>query len=59
MTVDTEFSPRQRAALASICDSFFPAGNGVPSASELGVVDALVGAVAANPRLAERTTNAT
>ena len=49
-----ELSPRQRAALASICDTFFPAGNGVPSASELGVVDALLGAVAANPRVAER-----
>ena len=54
MTVHTQFSPRQRAALASICDTFFPADNGVPSASELGVVDALLGAVAANPRAAER-----
>ena len=49
-----ELSPRQRTALASICDTFFPADNGVPSASELGVVDALRGAVAANPRAAER-----
>jgi hypothetical protein len=54
MTVHTQFSPRQRAALASICDTFFAADNGVPSASELGVVDALLGAVAANPRAAER-----
>jgi hypothetical protein len=54
MTVHTQFSPRQRAALASLCDTFFPADNGVPSASELGVVDALLGAVAANPRAAER-----
>ena len=37
-----------------LCDTFFPADNGVPSASELGVVDALLGAVAANPRAAER-----
>ena len=54
MTVHTQFSPRQRAALASICDTFFPADNGVPSARELGVVDALLGAGAANPRAAER-----
>ena len=32
MTVHTQFSPRQRAALASICDTFFPADNGMPSA---------------------------
>ena len=37
MTVHTQFSPRQRAALASICATFFPADNGVPSASELGL----------------------
>jgi hypothetical protein len=49
-----ELSPRQRTALTSICDTFFPAANGAPSASELGVVDALLGAVAANPREAER-----
>ena len=49
-----ELSPRQRTALTSICDTFFPAHNGAPSASELGVVDALLGAVAANPREAER-----
>ncbi len=49
-----ELSPRQRTALTSICDTFFPADNGVPSASELGVVDALLAAVAANPRAAER-----
>ena len=49
-----ELSPRQRTALTSICDTFLPAANGAPSASELGVVDALLGAVAANPREAER-----
>jgi long-chain-alcohol oxidase len=49
-----ELSRRQRTALTSICDTFFPATNGAPSASELGVVDALLGAVAANPREAER-----
>jgi hypothetical protein len=40
MTVHTQFSPRQCAALASNCDTFFPADNGGPPASELGVVDA-------------------
>ncbi|MUL75148.1 GMC family oxidoreductase N-terminal domain-containing protein [Mycolicibacterium sp. CBMA 226] len=54
MTVAAPFSRRQRAALTSICDTFFPAHNGVPSASALGVVDALLDAVAANPRAAER-----
>ena len=54
MTVTPQFTPRQRAALASICDTFFPADNGIPSASALGVVDALLDAVAANPRAAER-----
>jgi long-chain-alcohol oxidase len=49
-----EVSPRQRAALTAICDTFFPAANGVPAASELGVVDALLDAVALNPRAAER-----
>jgi len=49
-----ELSPRQRTALTSICDTFFPGHDGVPSASELGVVDALIAAVAANPREAER-----
>lgn len=54
MTVNTQFSTRQRDALTAICDTFFPAHNGVPSASALGVVDALLDAVAANPREAER-----
>jgi long-chain-alcohol oxidase len=47
-------SPRQRAALTAICDTFFPRESGVPAASELGVVDALLEAVALNPRAAER-----
>jgi long-chain-alcohol oxidase len=54
VTAHMELSPRQRAALTSICDTFFPAQGAVPSASELGVVDALIGAVAANAREAER-----
>jgi choline dehydrogenase-like flavoprotein len=49
-----ELSSRQRAALTAICDTFFDAQNGVPAASDLGVVDALLAAVALNPRAAER-----
>jgi long-chain-alcohol oxidase len=49
-----ELSARQRAALEAICDSFCPAGDGLPAANDLGVADALVGAVRLNPRMAER-----
>src|SRR4051812_32708353 len=48
------FSARQRAALTAICDTFAPGGDGLPSASEHGVVDAIQEAIAANPRAAER-----
>ena len=47
-------SSRQRRALEQICDAFCPSGGGVPSASELGVADAVLAAVARNPRAAER-----
>lgn len=40
--------------LAAVCDTFAPGGEGVPSASELGVPEALMDAVALNPRAAER-----
>jgi len=49
-----ELSPRQRRALEDICDTFCPSGHGVPSARELDVADAVLAAVAANPRAAER-----
>jgi long-chain-alcohol oxidase len=49
-----ELTPRQRAALEDICDTFCPGGSGVPSARELGVADALTGLVARNPRAPER-----
>jgi choline dehydrogenase-like flavoprotein len=52
--VGIELSPRQRRALEDICDTFCPSGDGFPSARELGVVDALLGAIAANPRASER-----
>ena len=45
---------RQRRALEQICDAFCPSGNGLPSASELGVPDALIEAIARNPRAVER-----
>src|SRR3954469_6486349 len=48
------FSARQRAALTAICDTFAPGGDGLPSASEHGMVDAVQEAIAANPRAAER-----
>ena len=48
------FTSRQRAALTAICDTFAPGGDGLPSASEHGVVDAVEQAVGANPRKAER-----
>lgn len=47
-------SPRQRVAIEAICDTFCPPANGVPSARELGVADALLDAVRLNPRQAER-----
>jgi choline dehydrogenase-like flavoprotein len=48
------FTPRQRAALTAIVDTFAPGIDGLPSASEHGVVDVVEEAVASNPREAER-----
>ena len=53
-SADFRFTPRQRDALRAICDTFAPGGDGLPSASEHGVVEAIEQAVAANPRKAER-----
>ncbi len=47
-------TPRQRRALEDICDTFCPSGNGTPTARELGVADALLAAIAVNPRESER-----
>src|ERR671918_307779 len=47
-------SPKARAALDAICDTFAPGGDGLPSATELGVPDALLALVGRNPRAAER-----
>jgi len=51
-----DLSPKQRLALEAICDTFCPPsdGNGTPAARDLGVPEALAGAVGLNPREAER-----
>ena len=49
-----QLSPRQRRALAAISDTFAPGGDGVPSASALGVPEAIAEAIDHNPREAER-----
>src|SRR4051812_50023921 len=53
-SAEFRFSSRQRAALTAICDTFAPGEDGLPSASEHGVVEAIEQAVGANPRKAER-----
>jgi choline dehydrogenase-like flavoprotein len=45
-----KLSARQRRALETICDTFAPAGDGWPSASELGVSDAIARGLEFNPR---------
>jgi choline dehydrogenase-like flavoprotein len=45
---------RQRRALEAICDTFAPGDSATPSATELGVPEALMGAVSLNPRASER-----
>ena len=47
-------SAGQRRALEAICDTFVPETGGMPSATQLGVPQALLDAVAANPRAGER-----
>lgn len=47
-------TPRQRRSLTAICDTFCPSGDGLPSAGELGVPDAVVRLVARDPRPAAR-----
>ena len=49
-----ELTPRQRRALEAICDTFLPRHDGLPSATELGVPQAIADALDANPREAER-----
>jgi choline dehydrogenase-like flavoprotein len=47
-------SARQRHALEAICDTFAPAGDGWPSASEMGVPDAIARGLESAPRNAVR-----
>jgi choline dehydrogenase-like flavoprotein len=47
-------SAKARAALDAISDTFAPGGDGLPSATELGVPEALLALVSRNPRAAER-----
>lgn len=45
---------KARQALDSICDSFAPGGNGLPSAAERGVPEAIIMAVGSNPSELEK-----
>jgi choline dehydrogenase-like flavoprotein len=45
-----KLSPRQEAALRSICDTFAPASDGWPSANELGVPETMAELLDYNPR---------
>lgn len=45
---------KARQALDSICDSFAPGGNGLPSATERGVPEAIIMAVGSNPSELEK-----
>ena len=45
MSATDQLNRRSRRALESICDTFAPGGAGLPSATELGVPDALLGLV--------------
>jgi long-chain-alcohol oxidase len=50
-----KLSAKQRRALASICDTFAPARDGWPSASELGVPDAIARGLESNLRATDRS----
>lgn len=47
-------SSAARGALDAICDTFVPGGEGLPSATEIGAPEAILGAVGANPSDTER-----
>jgi long-chain-alcohol oxidase len=49
-----ELNERQRGALEAICDTICPESEGLPTATELGVPDALLEAIDRNPREPER-----
>jgi choline dehydrogenase-like flavoprotein len=52
--VPLTLSPNARAALDSICDTFVPGGEGLPSATELGVPEAVLFAVGESPSAADK-----
>ena len=54
MSESWTLNPRQLGALRDICDTLCPRGDGLSSASELGVPEAMTEAVGLNPREAER-----
>jgi long-chain-alcohol oxidase len=45
-----QLTPRQRRSLETICDTFCPTEDGLPSASELGVPDAVLALAGRDPR---------
>jgi long-chain-alcohol oxidase len=49
-----QLTTRQRRSLDAICDTFCPSEDGLPSATELGVPDAVLGFVARDPRRGPR-----
>ena len=49
-----EISAKARTALDAICDTFVPGEAGLPSATELGVPDAMLMAVGSSPSAAEQ-----
>jgi long-chain-alcohol oxidase len=54
MAVEMTLSGKARRALDSICDTFAPGGGGLPSATDLGVPEAILMAVGSNPSQSER-----
>src|ERR1700761_7523768 len=49
-----DLTPRQRAALEEICEAFCPSQPGLPTARELGVAQAGIGAMGAAPRAEQK-----
>jgi choline dehydrogenase-like flavoprotein len=49
-----DLSPRQRRSLEAICDTFCPSADGLPSATQLGVPDAVAELAGRDPRSAAR-----
>ena len=49
-----ELTPRQRRSLEAICETFCPTADGLPSATQLGVPDAVLQLAGRDPRSAAR-----